>query len=79
MALGATLGWRSGIGKIALAYSVLYLPIFYATHEDFVKPVDAPPVLLIYALLPLLILLVGRLRIHTPVHPVRVPDGASGS
>jgi hypothetical protein len=60
IATAASLGWRSSLAKLAVGYSVLYLPLFYAIHEDLVR--DTAPWLLIYALAPLLWLLVRRTR-----------------
>jgi hypothetical protein len=47
----AALGWRSSVAKLAVAYSVLYLPLFYAIHEDLVR--DTAPWLIGYAVAPL--------------------------
>ena len=51
LALAASLGWRNALAKLAVGYSVLYLPLFYAIHEDLVR--DTAPWLLTYALAPL--------------------------
>jgi alpha-1,6-mannosyltransferase len=58
VALAAVLGWRSTLARIAVAYSVLYLPVFYAIHEDLVQ--NPVPWLLGYAGVPLLIPLLAR-------------------
>jgi hypothetical protein len=58
--LAAALGWRSTLARIAVAYSVLYLPVFYAIHEDLV-PTTAPW-LIGYAVLPVLAFRVSRWR-----------------
>ena len=52
LTLGAILGLSSSVGVLAVAYSVLYLPIFYAGHENLLSAEFAAPVLLAYALLP---------------------------
>lgn len=50
VALAAVLGWGSTLARVAVAYSVVYLPVFYAIHEDLVH--NAAPWLLGYAILP---------------------------
>jgi hypothetical protein len=52
LTLGAILGLSSSVGLLAVAYSVLYLPIFYAGHENLLSAEFAAPLLLAYALLP---------------------------
>jgi hypothetical protein len=59
LAVAAVLGWRSTLARVAVAYAVLYLPVFYAIHADLVPN---PALLLVaWASLPLLIV-PGSLR-----------------
>jgi alpha-1,6-mannosyltransferase len=53
VALAAALGWRSTLARVAVAYSVVYLPVFYAIHAQLLP--NPAPVLLGYAILPPLI------------------------
>jgi hypothetical protein len=50
--LAAPLGIRNKVTQVAVAYSVLYLPTFYAIHEDMLPTPVVPLVLLIVALAP---------------------------
>jgi hypothetical protein len=59
LALAAVLGWRSTLARVAVAYAVVYLPVFYAIHADLVP--NPAPLLLAWAVLPLVIVL-GSLR-----------------
>jgi hypothetical protein len=52
LTLGAILGLRSEVGVLAVVYSVVYLPIFYAVHENLLSSTYTVPVLLAYALMP---------------------------
>jgi hypothetical protein len=54
VALAAVLGWSSTLARVAVAYSVVYLPVFYAIHEDLA--VNPTPWLLGYAILPLVLM-----------------------
>ena len=58
--LAAALGWGSTLARIAVAYSVLYLPVFYAIHEDLVQA--TAPWLIGYAFLPVIAFRVPRWR-----------------
>jgi hypothetical protein len=58
VAIAASLGWRSSLAKLAIAYSVLYLPLFYAIHEDLVR--ETAPWLLTYAVAPVIWLYADR-------------------
>lgn len=63
LALAAPLGPRSRLCQLTVAYSVLYLPIFYAIHEDMLPTLGIPPLLVSFVLLPLLgVLFVGGAR-----------------
>jgi hypothetical protein len=68
LAIAASLGWRNSLAKLAVAYSVLYLPLFYAIHEDLVR--ETAPWLLAYALAPLIWLFVlgmsRQIQAHQP-------------
>jgi hypothetical protein len=55
LTLGIILGRRSASGTLAVVYSVVYLPIFYATHENVLSTTTAVPFLLAYALVPPLV------------------------
>ena len=55
LALGAVLGWRSTLARVAVAYGVVYLPVFYAIHADLVPGVSAALLLVAWAVLPPLI------------------------
>jgi alpha-1,6-mannosyltransferase len=55
LALAAPLGLRSRVCQLTLAYPVLYLPIFYAIHEDMLPTPAIPPLLVSFALLPLVV------------------------
>ena len=66
LALASSLGWRSSLARLAVAYSVLYLPLFYAIHEDIVR--DTVPWLLAYALAPLIWLFVLRTTRQVQAH-----------
>jgi hypothetical protein len=61
LATASSLGWRHPLAKLAVGYSVLYLPLFYAIHEDLAGE-TAPWLLLTYALAPPLWLLLLRSR-----------------
>jgi alpha-1,6-mannosyltransferase len=52
LTLAAVLGLSSDAGVLAIAYTVLYLPIFYAGHENIVPSAYAAPLLLTFVLLP---------------------------
>jgi hypothetical protein len=70
LAIAASVGWRSPLAKLAVAYSVLYLPLFYAIHEDVVR--ETAPWLLTYALAPLIWLFVLRTPRQVQAHQ---PEG----
>jgi hypothetical protein len=70
LATAASLGWRSPMAKLAVAYTVLYLPLFYAIHEDIVR--ETAPWLLTYALAPLIWLFVLWTRHQVQAHQ---PEG----
>jgi hypothetical protein len=58
--LGAALAWRGSVARAALVYAVLYPPIFYASHENLLTTPVVVPVLLLFAILPILIVQIGR-------------------
>ncbi|MBV8720048.1 MAG: hypothetical protein JOZ65_33675, partial [Chloroflexi bacterium] len=64
LALAAPLGWSSNLARLVVAYTVLYLPIFYAIHENMLSTIVAPAVLVLNAVLPVvLVMLLGRSRL----------------
>jgi hypothetical protein len=63
LTLAAPLGARNKVAQVAVAYSVLYLPTFYAIHEDMLPTLFVPVLLLTVALTPpLAVFLLGRAR-----------------
>ena len=60
LALAAPLGARSMLAQLAAAYSVLYLPLFYAIHEDMLSTLIVPPLLAVFVLGPPLAIAVVR-------------------
>jgi hypothetical protein len=60
LALAAPLGARNKLAQLAVAYSVLYLPIFYAIHEDMLPSFLVPAVLVAFVSLPPLAILLLR-------------------
>jgi alpha-1,6-mannosyltransferase len=70
LTLGVILGLGSAVGMLAVAYSVVYLPVFYALHENLLPSSYVAPVLLAYVLLPLA-LLCGRAVVRALAAPDR--------
>ncbi len=50
LAMSAALGWQHRLMKLAVAYSLLYLPLFYALHEGLLT--QPAPLLVTYAVAP---------------------------
>jgi hypothetical protein len=77
LALAAPLGAGNRLAQLAVAYTVLYLPIFYALHEDLLSTFVVAPVLLSFAVLPpLAAYLVGR-GVPGPLLPSRSSEVAA--
>ena len=52
LTLGAVLGLSSDAGVLAVTYAVLYLPLFYAGHENLLPSDWVAPLLLAFVFLP---------------------------
>jgi hypothetical protein len=62
---------RSRVAQLAVAYSVLYLPIFYAIHEDMLSTQLIPFVLAAFVLGPPIVALLLAIRAPRRLVPVR--------
>jgi alpha-1,6-mannosyltransferase len=77
LALGAVLGLGSDVGLLAVAYSVVYLPVFYALHANLVPSAYVTPVVLGYVLLPLVLVCARAVaRSLAPAEEARTIDVA---
>jgi len=77
LCLGLTLGWRSTLARLGVAYSVVYLPLFYLLHENLVSTLVARVLVVVYVLLPLLVVYARSGRTFavfgTPRYPTETP------
>jgi alpha-1,6-mannosyltransferase len=78
LTLAAVLGLSSEAGVLAIAYTVLYLPMFYAGHENIVPSAYVAPLLLAFVVLPPVVYFGWRLvaRALAGAHAARSVEGA---
>ncbi len=78
LTLAAVLGLSSDAGVLAIAYTALYLPIFYAGHENIVPSAYEAPLLLAFVFLPLLVYFGWRVvsRVVALAQSARPVEGA---
>jgi hypothetical protein len=78
LTLAAVLGLSSDAGVLAIAYTVLYLPMFYAGHENIVPSAYVAPLLLTFVVLPPVMYFSWRLvtRAWAGAQAARAVEGA---
>jgi alpha-1,6-mannosyltransferase len=78
LTLAAVLGLSSDAGVLAVAYAILYLPIFYAGHENIVPSAYVAPLLLTFVFVPPVVYFGWRalIRALAGTDRARVVEGA---